>query len=81
MIDFGDYVCIEQKRFGTDKEIYLYKVIGRLHSNTYVDVPVKSPPQEIIHNKCDVILSCIQCGPYEKEVLNYRESDVFLKNE
>lgn len=81
MIDFGDFVCIEQKRYGGDNVVYLYKVVARLHSNAYVDVPVKSPAKEIVHNKCDVILSCVQCGPYEKEILNYREFDVFLKNE
>ena len=38
--DFGDHVLIEQKRHGVENEIYLHKVIRRLESNTFVDVPV-----------------------------------------
>ncbi len=81
MIDFGDYVCIEQRRFTKENEVYLYKVVGRVNSNSYVDVPVKSPSKETIHDKGEVVLLCVQCGPYEKDILRYKEDDVYLKNE
>ena len=78
MIDFGDYVRIEQKRYGCENEMYLYKVIGRLKSNAYVDVPVQSPEKESLH-KCSEMVevaACICCGILEKEVHNFRLSDI-----
>jgi len=73
---FGDYVNIEQKRYGVKNELYLHKVIGRLKSNTYVDVPVGSPAKEIIHNEFVDVVACIVCGVDETEVLKYKISNV-----
>ena len=42
-LDFGDYCLIEQKRYGVENEMFVHKVIGRLRSNSYVDVPVTTP--------------------------------------
>ena len=75
-IDFGDYVIIEQKRYGCDNEMYTHKVIGRLESNTYVDVPVQSPAKETYHNDMQKVVRCICCGVSETEVLKYRIEDV-----
>lgn len=75
-MDFGDYAIIEQKRYGVENEKYLYKVIGRSMSNSYVDVPVQSPARETIHNEIVDVLSCVRCGVQETEVLKYKESFV-----
>jgi hypothetical protein len=75
-IDFGDYVAIEMKRYGTENEMYIYKAIGRLCSNTYVDVPVQSPTKETIHNEIVEVVACVCCGVDEREILKYRIIDV-----
>lgn len=74
-LDFGDYCLIEQKRFGTKNEMYLHKVVGRLRSNTYVDVPVEGCRKQIIHEEMEDVVACIVCGVCETEVLKYREQD------
>ena len=75
--DFGDYVLIEQRRYGTENEMYQHKVIGRFRSNSWVDTPVQSPATETLHDECVDVLACICCGVWEREVLQNRESDVF----
>ncbi len=73
---FGDYVEIEQKRYGAKNEMYVCKVIGCLRSNSYVSVPVKCPEKEKLHPKVVDVVACITCGIVEKEVLNYKISDI-----
>ena len=73
---FGDYVEIEQKRYGVKNEMYTCKVIRCLKSNMYVDVPVESPGVEKLHPEIVDVVACITCGIIEKDVLNYRISDV-----
>jgi len=80
-IDFGDYVIIEQKRYGAKNEMYLHKVINTSTSNTWVDVPVESPARELIHNKMEPVVSCICCGVSETEVLKYRINDIVRRGE
>lgn len=78
-IDFGDYVQIEQKRYGVPNEMFLHKVIGAMQSNSYVNVPVQVPATETIlnHGVVDVV-ACICCGIDETKVLKYRIEDVRL---
>jgi hypothetical protein len=73
---FGDYVEIEQKRYGSKNEMYLHKVINTSSSNAWVDVPVQSPTKETLHEKMMPVVSCICCGVCETEVLKYRIKDV-----
>lgn len=82
-LDFGDYVYIEQKRYGVPNEIYLYKVVGRLRSNAYVNVPVVAGlNKNTIHhgnkNESAVVdvVACICCGVCEDEVLKFKVEDV-----
>jgi len=79
-IDFGDYVLIEQHRYGADNEWYLHKVIRASRSVTYVDVPVTGLREEKIHIHTDVVdvISCICCGIDETKVFKYRVQDVRL---
>jgi hypothetical protein len=75
-LEFGDYAEIEQKRYKSENEMYLHKVIGVLNSNAWVDVPVQTPATEIIHQEIEPVVSCITCGICETEVLKYRIKDV-----
>ena len=52
-LDFGDYCYIEQRRFGGPNENYLHKVIGRLESNAWVDVPVFWTREEVRHDSME----------------------------
>lgn len=74
--DFGDCVFIEQKRYGVPNEQYIHKVIGRLRSNAYVDVPVQIPRTETTHEEVVDVVACITCGVDETEVKRYRLADV-----
>ncbi len=73
---FGDFVKIEQLRFGVPNEFYEHKVIGTLKSNNWVDVPVKSPEWERCHDEPVDVVSCICCGVQERYALYYRIEDV-----
>jgi len=75
-MNFGDYCTIEMKRFGVPNEMYVHKVIQALRSNTWVDVPVKSPTTEAIHKDMADVVRCVCCGVCEDKVLRYRVSDV-----
>jgi hypothetical protein len=75
-LDFGDYCLIEQKRYGVENEMYKHKVIGKLSSNSWVDVPVQTPAKEVLHDEIDVVVACICCGVSETEVRRYRMSDI-----
>ena len=79
-IDFGDYVMIEQKRYGRKNEMYIYKVIRRLRSNNYVPVPVEISDNKYthLHSEIEDVVACICCGVDETEVQNFRLSDVKL---
>ena len=76
MIGFGSYVRIEQKRYGCVNQMFLYKVMGRLESNHYVRVPVRSPEKESSYKKIVEVVACIHCGVFEREVSNFRLKDV-----
>jgi hypothetical protein len=77
--DFGDYVLIEQKRYVGDNEIYLYKVIGNLKSNTFRSVPVDARQREPIMGKEAVpVIRAICCGVVEDKVEKFRACDVEL---
>ncbi len=75
-LDFGDYVDIMQKRHGCEDELFVHKVIGKLHSNGYVDVPVQSPATETLHKEVVDVVACICCGVDERNVRRYRLDDV-----
>jgi len=77
-IDFGDYVEIEQKRYGVENEMYIYKVIGYLKSNSYVDVPVEGVREERLHPKVVDVIACVCCGISERDIYRYKKSDVKL---
>lgn len=73
---FGDYAIIEQKRHGVPNEMFVHKVIDQLRSNTWVDVPERSPATETMHDKMEDVCLCICCGIDETEVRRYRVRDM-----
>lgn len=79
-MDFGDYCYIEQKRYGVPNEMYVHKVIGRLRSNTFVDVPMSTPPEEVIHDQFADVLRVVCCGVDETKVFKVRIQDVKKDN-
>lgn len=77
--DFGDYVMIEQKRYGVPNENYIYKVVGNLRSNTYRRVPVDMAEREPIRGEIVPVVRAIRCGVDETRVETFRVSDVQLE--
>ncbi|WP_206020029.1 hypothetical protein [Pseudomaricurvus alkylphenolicus] len=77
MIDFGDYVEIEQKRYGTDNEMFVYKVVrGGLRCNYYKGVPVDARERECRRGDMVEVVQAICCGVDETKVDTFRLSDV-----
>lgn len=74
--DFGDYVLIEQKRFGAKNEHYLHKVIGRFRSNSWIDVPAQVHIGAVRHSEMADVVAVICCGVSEDKVVRYRVADV-----
>ncbi|WP_177414026.1 hypothetical protein [Pseudomonas sp. KBW05] len=74
---FGDYALIEMKRHGVPNEVFTHKVIGTYQSNTWVDVPIQSPPTETIHKgEMQAVARVIVCGISEDKVYTVRVADM-----
>lgn len=74
-IDFGDYVYIEQLRFGVPNESYIYKVVGSFASNCWTPAPLKWDSKPVLHKKTEQVLNVIKCGIDETKVITVAESD------
>lgn len=74
--EFGDYAEIEMKRHVGPNEFYKHKVISRLRSNSWVDVPVQSPAENALHEQIEDVCLCICCGIDETVVRKYRVKDM-----
>lgn len=75
--NFGDYCSIEQKRYGVSNEFYGYKVVNRLRSNSWIDVPVdarNSRPNR--HDEIADIVEVISCTVGCDVVERFRISDL-----
>ena len=78
-IDFGDYVLIEQKRYGVPNEMFQFKVVGSFQSNAYRDVPMEAGDHEQKwHPEVVDVLNVICCGIDETKVDTVRKADVRL---
>lgn len=74
---FGDYALIEMKRHGVPNEIYTHKVVGTYQSNTWVNVPIQSPPTAVIHKgEMEAVARVIVCGVSENKVYTVRVADI-----
>lgn len=74
--DFGDYCHIEMFRHGAPNEMYQFKVVNNMKSNGWVDVPVKYPVEETLHDEIVPVVSAIQAGVREVHVLKFRVTDL-----
>ena len=75
-MDFGDYCMVEMKRYGGPNEWYVYKVIGRLRSNAWVDTPVGWKQERTLHEgDLEEVLNCVCCGVVEDRFIVLRASD------
>jgi len=78
-IDFGDYVLIEQKRYGVPNEMFQFKVVGSYQSNAYRDVPMDAVDHgNKLHTQVVDVLNVICCGIDETKVDTVRKADVRL---
>lgn len=78
-IDFGDYVLIEQKRYGVPNEMFQFKVVGSYQSNSYRDVPMDAVDRgNKLHTHVVDVLNVICCGIDETKVDTVRKADVRL---
>jgi len=77
---FGMFCTIEQKRYGGKNEHYLHKIVSRIESNTYVQVPVQVPATESIHDNVVPVVLAICCGIDETVVRRYRLEDIKVKS-
>lgn len=78
-IDFGDYVLIEQKRYGVPNEMFQFKVVGSYQSNAYRDVPMDGVDRDKKwHPHVVDVLNVICCGIDETKVDTVRKADVRL---
>ena len=82
---FGRYCKIEMFRYGVPNEFYLHKIVGRISSNYYRDVPLKCGEKEKTHEVkrdskhpfgLEDVLLVIQCGVSEDEVIRVPLKDV-----
>ena len=74
-IDFGDYVRIEQFRHVSPNEMYLYKVIGALESNTWVPAPIKYNSKPVTHAGMERVLNVVCCGVSEDTIIRVAQKD------
>lgn len=64
---FGKYCKIPT---GCSRTEHIYKIVKRIESNTYCDVPLYSGrTEEITHKDSVPVLLVIHCGVYESEVI------------
>lgn len=75
-VDFGDFAWLEMKRHGVPNELYQHKVIGVFQSNSWVDVPVQSPPTAVRHDDMAEVAHVVCCGLSEDRVYRVRTSDL-----
>jgi len=76
---FGYYCKIEQKNYISENDFHIYKVIGRLNSNYYADVPVDGGNLEPYkHDEIEEIVNVVHCGIMEDKIERYRLKDVEL---
>ena len=73
---FGRYCRIEQFRYYSPNEMYLYKVIASLCSNTWCEVPYKTATKEVRHDHMEPCVLAICCGIDETNVQKFRVADV-----
>lgn len=73
---FGRYCRIEQFRYHSPNELFLYKVVASLRSNSWCEVPYKTASHEVAHDHMEDCVLAICCGIDETKVQRFRAADV-----
>lgn len=73
---FGRYCRIEQFRYHSPNELFLYKVVASLRSNSWCEVPYKTASHEVAHDHMEDCVLAICCGIDETKVQRFRVADV-----
>ena len=73
---FGRYCRIEQFRYHSPNELFLYKVVASLRSNSWCEVPYKTASHEVAHDHIEDCVLAICCGIDETKVQRFRAADV-----
>ncbi len=68
---FGTYVKIPT---GTSRYMHIYKVIGRIESNRYCDIPLMEK-KCAVHSEIVPVLNVVHCGVSEDTVIRVALSD------
>lgn len=69
---FGAYVKIPT---GASRDMHIYKVIGRIESNGYSDVPIMASAKSVLHEEIVPVLNVVHCGVSEDTVIRVALSD------
>ena len=69
---FGRYCRIPT---GASGNMHVYKIVSRIYSNSYCDVPLMVQSKETLHNHLVPVLLVIHCGIDESEVQRVALSD------
>lgn len=75
---FGRYCLIEQFRYHSPNEKFLYKVVASLRTNSWCEVPYKTASHEVNHDHMEDCILAICCGIDEAKVQRFRAADVEL---
>ena len=70
---FGMYAVIKTD---LDQKPFIYKVVSLFASNSYLDVPIRYPKTNKLHDEIVPVLGVICCGILEEEVLRVALKDV-----
>ena len=73
---FGRYCRIEQFNHSAPNEVYLYKVVGSVRTNSWCKVPYRAASKEIWHDWMEDCIRAICCGIDETKVQTFRIADV-----
>ena len=69
---FGAYVKIPTS---ASMAMHTYKVVGRIESNRYCDVPIMAGMRAILHSEIIPILNVVHCGVSEDTIIKVALSD------
>lgn len=69
---FGSYVKIQT---GRKANMFLYKVIGRIESNKYCDIPITVETRPTLHDEIVPVLNVVHCGVSEDTIIRVALSD------
>lgn len=69
---FGAYVKVPT---GASRDMHIYKVIGRIESNVYCDVPIMAGKRADLHSEIVPVLNVVHCGVSEDTVIRVSLSD------